>query len=86
MVFIGLPGMLISYPEGGIAIPGLTDSPKIDGVLDNPIWDEQALKLQDFTQFTPKEKGTPTQKTIAYVGYDSKNLYFAFCCYETDLI
>jgi hypothetical protein len=62
----------------------LTEAPKIDGVLDNPIWDEQALKIQDFLQFAPKEKGIPTQKTVAYVGYDQKNLYFAFRCSDTE--
>lgn len=79
-----LPKILSSSPEERIDIPKLTESPKIDGVLDNPIWEEQALKIQDFLQFTPKEKGTPTQKTVAYLGYDHKNLYFAFRCYDTE--
>jgi hypothetical protein len=53
-------------------------------VLDNPIWEDQTLKIQDFTQFAPKENGTPTQNTVAYLGYDDKNLYVAFRCDETD--
>ncbi len=67
-----------------IVIPKLASAPKIDGTLDNPIWKDQALKIEDFFQFTPKEKGIPTQKTVAYVGYDQKNLYFAFRCYDTE--
>lgn len=78
------PGILISSSETAIDIPRLKQSPKIDGILDNPIWEKQALAIQDFTQFTPKEKGTPTQKTIAYLGYDQKNLYVAFRCLESD--
>ncbi len=84
LVFLLLPTILISSPEEKIDIPKLTESPKIDGVLDNPIWEEQALKIQDFTQFAPKEKGAPTQKTVAFVGYDHKNLYFAFRCWDSE--
>lgn len=79
-----LPKILNSSLEERIYIPKLSESPKIDGVLDNPIWEEQALKIQDFLQYTPKEKGTPTQKTVAYLGYDRKNLYIAFRCYDTE--
>jgi hypothetical protein len=65
-------------------IPKLSHAPKIDGILDNPLWEQEALKIEDFVQFTPKEKGTPSEKTIAYVGYDRKNLYLAFRSYEKD--
>ena len=84
LVLCLLPGILRSSSEDKIDIPKLTESPKIDGVLDNPIWEEQALKIQDFTQFAPKEKGAPSQKTVAYLGYDHKNLYLAFRCYDTE--
>ncbi len=67
-----------------LAIPKLSQAPKIDGHLDNLLWEKEALKIEDFLQFTPKEKGTPTEKTITYIGYDQKNLYFAFRCYESD--
>jgi hypothetical protein len=73
-----------SASEEAVIIPKLASAPKIDGALDNPIWEEQALKIEDFLQFTPKEKGTPTQKTVAYLGYDQKNLYFAFRCFDTE--
>lgn len=79
-----LPEVLCSSLEEQIDIPRLKEAPKIDGVLDNPIWEEQALKIQDFLQFTPKEKGIPTQKTVAYAGHDQKNLYFAFRCYDSE--
>lgn len=65
-------------------IPELSKAPKIDGKLDNPIWEHEALKIEDFVQFTPVEKGTPTQKTVAYLGYDKNNLYIAFQCFDTE--
>jgi len=59
-------------------IPRLTDPPKIDGILDNPVWETEALKIDAFVQLSPKENGVPTEKTVAYLGHDEKNLYIAF--------
>ena len=67
-----------------LKVPKLSHPPKIDGVLENPLWEKEALKIEDFLQFTPKEKGKPSEKTIAYIAYDKKNLYFAFRCYDSD--
>jgi hypothetical protein len=69
-------------PKAPLVIPRLTETPKIDGTLDNPVWNE-ALKIEDFVQLTPKENGVPTEKTVAYLGHDDKNLYVAFRCYDS---
>ena len=61
-----------------LQIPRLSHAPKIDGVLDNPVWETEALKIEAFVQLSPKENGVPTEKTVAYLGYDEKNLYVAF--------
>lgn len=66
-----------------LEVPRLTHAPKIDGTLDNPIWETEALKIEDFVQLAPKENGVPTEKTVAYIGYDEKNLYFAFRCFDS---
>jgi hypothetical protein len=66
-----------------LRIPRFTVAPKIDGVLDNPIWETQALKIEGFVQLSPKENGVPTEKTVAYLGYDEKNLYVAFRAYDS---
>lgn len=73
-----------SSEQEALKIPELSRSPKIDGILENPLWEQEALRIEDFVQFTPKEKGIPSEKTIAYIGYDKKNLYLAFHCYEKD--
>ncbi|MBS3819644.1 carbohydrate binding family 9 domain-containing protein [bacterium] len=73
-----------SKSEKTLRIPRLSQKPQIDGKLDNPIWEKEALKVEDFLQFSPKEKAPPSEKTVAYIGYDSKNLYFAFRCYDSD--
>jgi hypothetical protein len=66
-----------------LKIPRLSHPPKIDGVLDNPIWTTEALKIEKFVQLTPKENGVPTEKTVAYLGYDEKNLYIAFRAFDS---
>ncbi|MDH5405477.1 MAG: carbohydrate binding family 9 domain-containing protein [Candidatus Aminicenantes bacterium] len=67
-----------------LKIPRLTSPPKIDGILENPVWEQEALKIEEFLQFAPKEKGTPSEKTVAYLGYDQKNLYIAIRCYDSE--
>lgn len=41
-------------------------------------------KAEGFTQADPKDGEPSTQRTQAYLGYDSKNLYVVFLCFETD--
>lgn len=65
-------------------IPKLSKAPKIDGVLENLFWGKEALIIEDFFQLSPKEMGTPSEKTVVYIGYDEKNLYFAFRCYDSE--
>ena len=81
--------ILISSFSYGLAenpplIPRLSNAPKIDGVLDNPLWEKEALKIEDFLQLSPKERGVPSEKTVAYLGFDEKNLYIAFRCYDSE--
>lgn len=62
--------------------PVRTDSPpRIDGVLDDPIW-EKALKVSDFRTFYPDFGKTIPESTIAYAAFDDANLYFAFRCFD----
>ena len=87
MIFMLLfvwPGFMLSSKEEIVTVPRLTKTPKIDGVLDNPIWDTEALKIVNFHQLSPKEMADPSEKTVAYIGYDKKNLYIAFKCYDSD--
>jgi hypothetical protein len=69
-------------PGETLRIPRLTDPPKIDGVLD-PAYEIQALKIENFVQLSPKENGVPTERTIAYLGFDARNLYIAFRCFDS---
>ncbi len=57
--------------------------PKIDGKLDNPVWQEGII-LDTFTQYEPQEGAVPTEKTVAYIGYDDKSLYLAIRAYDSN--
>jgi len=66
-----------------IEIPKLSEVPLIDGILDDSTWMDKALKIEGFLQMSPKEKGEPSERTVAYIGYDEDNLYMAFRCYDS---
>ena len=84
MILFSWAGLSFSATKEVVVIPRLTKTPKIDGVLDNPVWEREALKIANFHQLSPKEMADPTEKTVAYIGYDEKNLYIAFQCYDSD--
>lgn len=57
--------------------------PTIDGKLEKSEW-ENVLSVSNFKTFSPDFGKQASQQTIAYAGYDSQNLYFAFRCYDTE--
>ncbi|MCK4337737.1 MAG: carbohydrate binding family 9 domain-containing protein, partial [Candidatus Aminicenantes bacterium] len=66
-----------------VVVPEFLKSPKIDGKLEKALW-EKAAVLESFTQYEPREGTEPSEKTVAYIGYDRKNLYIAIRCYDSD--
>lgn len=60
----------------------LSPAPKIDGKLDDAFW-KNAVVLDSFTQYQPKEGAEPSEKTVAYVGYNRKNLYIGVRCFDS---
>ena len=59
------------------------ESPRIDGLLDDPVW-QKASSVSEFKSFIPDFGQEPSEKTVAYMAYDSENLYFAFKCYDRE--
>jgi hypothetical protein len=60
-----------------VRIPKSTAPPVIDGVLNDPIWQEAAV-FGDFIQTQPGDNVAPKHHTDFLMAYDSKNIYFAF--------
>ena len=85
ILFLGIiPQFIFAENQKIKNIPRFSHPPKIDGMLEGNIWEAESLKIEGFLQFSPVENGTPTEKTIAYIGYDKKNLYIAFHCYDSE--
>jgi hypothetical protein len=84
LVLLLWPGLVFSLSDEIFDIPKLSKAPNIDGVLDNPVWEKEALKIESFHQLSPKEMAEPSERTVAYIGYDEKNLYIAFQCSDSD--
>src|SRR5438270_11495668 len=42
-------------------------------------------KIEKFTQTDPDDGKQATQRTIAYLGYDTKHNYVAYLAFDTDL-
>ena len=55
--------------------------PKIDGVLDDAVW-QKAPVIDQFTQQEPREGDTATERTEVRVMYDSKNLLIAVHAFD----
>jgi hypothetical protein len=66
-----------------IKVPKFSSPPKIDGKLENPLWENGAV-LDSFTQYEPQEGTEPSEKTVAYLGYDQNNLYIALRCFDSN--
>ena len=66
-------------------IPRLQHAPSLEDFLTMKPRGETALqmaKVTGFTQRTPHDGEAVTEPTEAYLGYDQKNLYVAFVCFD----
>lgn len=52
LLALAIPGSARAEDKTPLRIPKLSQAPKIDGVLDSPLWEQQALKIENFVQFT----------------------------------
>lgn len=59
------------------------EAPEIDGDLSDPAW-SKAATTDDFYQVEPNEGAAPTEKTRAYLMYDSDTLYVGFHLYDSE--
>jgi hypothetical protein len=58
--------------------------PSIDGVLDDEAWTGEPLPTGEWLSYNPLHGSSIPQKTRAWLGYDSRYLYFAFQCDDPD--
>ena len=56
--------------------------PKMDGILDDVVW-KQAQPIEGFVQRDPGYWIPATERTVARILYDDKQIYFGFECYDS---
>jgi hypothetical protein len=56
--------------------------PKIDGILNDEAWKAGPMVAENWKTFEPVEGNPFPYKTLVYMAYDYKNIYFAFHCFD----
>ena len=67
-----------------LIIPRISHPPKLAdflGMKPAPSAPQMAA-LSNFVQYQPKDGAPAQEKTVVYSGYDEKNLYFVFVCFD----
>ena len=70
-----------------VTIPRVSSNPQLEDFLEmkpSPAWDGKLAKIDRFTQRTPSDGQPVSQRTLAYLGYDDKNLYAIFICFDNE--
>lgn len=60
------------------------EPPKIDGLSNDPAWEQVLWGGNDFRQWMPDAGARPSAQTIFKVLYDAKNLYVLARCFDPD--
>jgi hypothetical protein len=80
-VFCLASGPAVEAPKTPHHVPKLTGKVKIDGVLDEPVWQEALVRTLDY-EVEPGENIKPPVKTEVLLFYGEKHLYAAFRAYD----
>lgn len=88
-VALVLPPLLRAVPPDfeRITIPRISRAPILEEFLDmkpSAAWEGKLAKVERFTQRIPSDGAPVSQHTEAYLGYDDKNLYAIFVCFDTE--
>ena len=87
---LGTPACLLaaSPPKfGEIVIPRVSSPPSLEAFLEmkpSSAWEGKLAKVDKFTQRIPHDGEPSTQQTYAYLGYDDRNLYVTFVCFDSE--
>src|SRR5215510_4285985 len=60
------------------------EPPKIDGILNDEVWNREPLPLGEWVAYNPLRDGRADQRTEIRIAYDDRYLYFAFHCFDTE--
>lgn len=77
-------GAAATAPPRAIHIPRVENAPELQQFISEAAPHTDMTRIEGFVQRTPRDGASATLRTEAFVGYDSKNLFVGFRCYETD--
>ena len=82
------PALFANPPEfRSIQIPRISSAPRLEEFLNMelpPRWKGKLAKVDQLTQRIPTDGAPVSQRTEIYLGYDDKNLYAVFVCFDTE--
>src|SRR5271157_1286179 len=93
LVVLLLPGLAIAdaRPLGAnttLVIPRVSHPPALEDFLamkPDAQWEGKLAKVEGFTQRLPSDGQPASQKTVAYLGYDSNNFYCIYTAFASNL-
>jgi len=77
------PILAFAQEETPYKVNFTTEKIKIDGVLDEPIW-QNLSTVGDFWQWFPSDTSKAKYQTEIKIAYDDKNIYVSSKCYARD--
>ena len=84
------PGGALAAPGpnfGSITIPRVMRPPVLEEFLEmkpSSAWEGKLARVSGFTQRIPTDGAPSSQRTDVYLGYDDKNLYAVFVCFDSE--
>jgi Domain of unknown function (DUF5916) len=82
------PDLFAETPDfGNILIPRIDTAPRLEEFLDMKLparWQGKLQKIDKLTQRVPSDGAPASQRTDIYLGYDDKNLYSVFVCFDSE--
>jgi hypothetical protein len=82
------PALFANPPEfRSIRIPRISSPARLEEFLIMelpPRWKDKVAKVDQLTQRIPTGGALVSQRTEIYLGYDDKNLYAVFVCFDTE--
>src|SRR6187431_995995 len=67
-------------------VPRASEPPKLDGVLDDPVWTQPPMPTGQWVSYNPNRGDDMPEayRTEVRVTYDDRSIYFAFHCFDNE--
>ena len=88
LLLCAVPRLFADGPEfRTVRIPRVPSPPRLEDFLSMepaPAWQGKLAKVTGLTQRVPSDGAPISQRTEIYLGYDDKNLYSIFVCFDRE--